>query len=299
MGWRNRPKYIDFCPRDVDYVMFVDENGDSSLKYIKECISKDKTIDINSIYFTTTGVIINREDLKEIQDEIMKIKYKYWENGCFRYKNNYRRVCFHSRDIRRREKPFSDDTINRSEFLNDLSVFLDSIPCTIISSSINKEQLYREYYYNPIHPYNLTLIFILERFVKYFLNDEESCIIILEARGKDEDRKLLEHIKKVIDYGTTFVSPELFKKIKGVYFNDKWQPCSDFKKSYFGLEIADLYSYPIHKYSRSGTKDEAFKVLERKLYKFPYYHGCGLKTFPKNKKAAIWRPPAKHEPQKD
>ena len=51
-------KYIDYCP-DVDYIMFIDENGDPSLKYIKKCI-ENQTIDKSSIYFTITGVIIKR-----------------------------------------------------------------------------------------------------------------------------------------------------------------------------------------------------------------------------------------------
>ncbi|GFN35837.1 DUF3800 domain-containing protein [Tepidimicrobium xylanilyticum] len=280
MGWRNRPKYIDYCPDDVDYIMFIDENGDPSLKYIKKCIEKNQTIDKSSIYFTVTGVIIKKDNLKEIKDRIMEIKYNYWEDGRYKYNNTYKRICFHSREIRRREKPFSDDIINRKEFLNELSNFLDYVPCKIISSTINKEKHFKTYD-NPDHPYNLSLNFVLERFVKFYLRSWETALIILEARGKDDDRRILEHIKNVIDFGTRYVSSDDFKKIKGVYFNDKWQPDSNGEKSYFGLEIADLYSYPIHKYCRTRQKDMAFEVLEKKLYRYPYYDGCGLKIFPK------------------
>ena len=87
----------------------------------------------------------------------------------------------------------------------------------------------------------------------------------------------------MIDCGTNYVDIKYFDKIKGVYFNGKWQTDSDCKKSYFGLELADLYSYPIHKFCKTGQKDEAFKILEKKLYKYPYYDGCGLKLFPKIK----------------
>lgn len=281
MGWRNRPKYIDYCPKNVDYIMFIDENGDSDLKYIKRCIFKNKTIDENSVYFTVTGVIIKRNNLSDIKDKIMEIKLKYWKDGHYKYDGIHdKRICFHSREIRRREKPFSDDLINRENFLQDLSGFLDYVPCHIVSSTINKEKHFKGYCY-PKHPYNLNLNFVLERFVKFYLNNGETGIIILEARGKDEDKKVLKHIKELIDNGTRFVEAEYFKKIKGVYFNKKWQLNSNCKKSYFGLEIADLYSYPIHKYCKTGKKDKAFKVLEKKLYNYPYYDGCGIKIFPK------------------
>lgn len=282
MGWRNRPKFIDYCPNNIDYIMFIDENGDSNLKYVKKSILNNQSLDENNIYFTVTGVIIKSEDLKVIKDKIMEIKCKYWDNGYYKYDGIHKkRVCFHSREIRREKKPFSKNIINIKDFIQDLSNFLDYVPCNIISSTINKEKHYRSYYDNSEHPYNLSLNFVLERFVKYYLNDNETAIIILECRGKKEDREILNFIKNTIDFGTTYVSAKYFKKIKGVYFNSKWQESSNCLKSYFGLEIADLYSYPIHKYCRTGIKDKPFKILEKKLYKYPDYIGCGLKMFPK------------------
>ena len=181
MGWKDRPTYIDYCPDNVDYTIFIDENGDSDLRYVKRCVLNGKEVDKNSIYFTTTGVIIKNDDLSSIKNKIMEIKFSYWENGFYKYDGIHdKRVCFHSREIRRREKPFSDDIIKRGVFLQELSDFLDYVPCNIISSTIDKERHVRDYI-RPEHPYNLCLNFVLERFVKFYLNAEEKYLTILKT----------------------------------------------------------------------------------------------------------------------
>ena len=44
MSWRNRPTFIDNWPKNVDYLIFIDESGDASLKHvIKSCASKKNT----------------------------------------------------------------------------------------------------------------------------------------------------------------------------------------------------------------------------------------------------------------
>ncbi len=281
MGWRNRPKYIDYCPNGVDYIIFIDENGDTDLKYIKDCIRNGVEPNSNSVYFTITGVIVKRDDLKVIKEDIMNVKCKYWEDGCFEYKeDDIKRVCFHSREIRRKEGPFSIKKIVREDFLQDISSVMEDIPCKIISSTINKKDHVKKYI-SPDNPYNLCLNFVMERIVKFYLKSDETAIVVLESRGKKEDKNILNHIKYIIDNGTNCINSEYFNKIKGVYFNPKWQRESKDKKSYFGLEIADLYSYPIHKYCKNNEKDRAFKSFEKKIYKYPNYFGCGIKKFPK------------------
>ena len=70
-----------------------------------------------------------------------------------------------------------------------------------------------------------------------------------------------------------------FTRITSIYFNPK-RPIENPKKTYFGLEIADLCAYPFYKYLVYGTKDICFDVLESKIYKYPDYKGSGIKIFP-------------------
>lgn len=285
MNWRNRPKFIDFCPKEIDYIMFIDESGDSNLKGIKKKIDKEEEIKEGDRFFTITGCVINKNDLKNIAEVFIEIKNKYWKNGKYLYSNKkgqdkaLKKVCFHSSEIRGRKSPFSKDDIEYDEFIMDLSKLMAGLSITIFSATIDKEQHCRKYL-NPHNPYHLCLDFILERFVKHFLGKEEKGCLILEARGKREDKIILDHIKNRIDNGTYFVPRTYFNKIKGAYFNEKWSKLDNCQKSYFGLECADLICYPINKYCRRGEKDLAFKAIEEKIYRYPTYFGQGVKKFP-------------------
>ena len=108
----------------------------------------------------------------------------------------------------------------------------------------------------------------------------ESCVVILESRGKTEDTELLNQIKLLIDHGNRYNPASLFSKIRGVYFNPKWSQASHCQKSYWSLEIADVCSYPVYKYFAHGKRDQAFDIVETKFKNFPHYRGKGLKTFP-------------------
>ena len=284
MGWRNRPTFKDYWPKDVDVIMFVDESGDSHLKSIKKNIKNGKEVQSNNRYFTITGCIIRKENFLNAGNEIIKIKEKYWENGLFNYKGKLKRVCFHSYEIRGNKDPFNSKIINRNEFLEDISRYMKNIKIDIFSATLDKE-LHCRRYNTPDNPYNLCMNFIMERLVKYYLTNNEKAAIILESRGRGEDKALLTHIKGIIDNGTEYVNKSYFKKIKGVYFNPKWCKSQDEKKSYFGLEIADLIAYPIHKYTTRDKKDLAFECIEDKIYGYPNYEGKRIKIFPKSKKA--------------
>lgn len=277
MGWRNRPKFIDYCPPNIDYVFFIDENGTGEINYIQKNINKFKQ---SKEILTITGVAIKAKDLNYIKQQILNLKIKYWPPyGYYSYKNQPKRVCFHSREIRHQEGPFSQKIINYNAFIQDLSNTISNLPIQIFSSSIDKVAHVKKYV-TPIHPYNLSLNFIIERFVKYFLHNNQKAIIVIEAQGKKEDNFKLKYLKDFVDNGSDYVTREDLSKIKGIYFNEKWSKKANCLKSYFGLEIADLCSYPIHKYIKYGVKDPAYKCIENKIYGYPSYMGKGLKIFP-------------------
>lgn len=280
MGWRNRPKIKENWPSGVDAIMFIDENGDSSLKNIINKINRGETISNNDKYFTITGCIIRKENFIEARDKINNLKAKYWENGLYEYKGRVKKVCFHSSEIRGEKEAFSSKIIDRNEFITDLSMYMLNLNIEIFSATLDKEILCRKYPKSPENPYNLCMDFIVERFVKFYLKYNEKGAVVLEQRGKKQDKLLLEHLKDIADNGTRFAGADKFKKIKGFYFNPKWCKGENEKKSYFGLEIADLISYPIHKYNITGKKDRAFECIESKIHGYPHYNGKGIKIFP-------------------
>lgn len=275
--WTEKPSKITNWSKDIDYVMFVDENGNSDIKDILKCISKNAKVDDNNKFFTVTGVIFTREQYIIARKKIDELKNTYWKNGSYMYKNNLRKVCFHSREIRRKEGAFDINLINYDSFILELTNLLKELDYKIISVTINKEDyLLKHYQYNV---YNTAMCFLLQRYI-YAMKNNCKGIVMLEARGKDEDYILLNEMRHIIfETGIRKVtSNELSDRILGIYFNPKWNQKYD--NTFSGLEIADLTSYPIHKYIRNSKKDKAFLSLENKIDKYPDYINKGIKVFP-------------------
>ena len=137
-NWTSKPTKIKNWERAIDYVMFVDENGNSDVKDILKCLSKNEQIDINNNFFTVTGVIFTRAQYIVAKNKLNEIKLKYWKNGTYLYKENYKKVCFHSREIRRRTGAFDNNLIDYLSFMNDISKLIEDLDYKIISVTIDK-----------------------------------------------------------------------------------------------------------------------------------------------------------------
>ena len=281
-NWYQKPTKVLSMSKDIEYVMCIDENGSSNLTYVLKQMSNEKEIDEDEKYFTITGCIFTKEDYINSKLKIKKLKSKYWNNAMFydSKSKSEKAVCLHSRDIRKHDGCFNDKIINYDEFILDLSTVMSQINCIIISISINLYEYLKQGYTHNV--YNVAFDFLLERYI-YETDSDKKGIIMLEARGKEEDKELLQHISKVINKTGTkkITSKELKSKIKGVYFNPKWN--EEYSSTYIGLELADLFSYPIHKYIKRNVKDKAFLSLENKIAGFPKYHNKGIKLFPQKK----------------
>ena len=221
--WYDKPTKILSIKNDIDYVMCIDENGSSNLTYVLKQLSNSKEISEDDKYFTITGCIFAKKDYLNSKKMIKKLKNKYWNNGMYfdsKLEKN-KVVCLHSREIRKHYNCFSDNTINYNEFMVDLSDTMKNIECKIISISINMYEYLKKGYTHNV--YNVSFDFLLERYI-YATDKNKKGIIMLEARGKDEDNELLNHISKVINITGTkkICSKELKNKICGVYFNPKW-----------------------------------------------------------------------------
>ena len=105
MSWRNRPKFKNNWPKGVDTILFIDETGNSKYEGLEE---------ENNKFFTICGCAFKKEDYKELIDIITALKKKYWNNGLYNYKGKYKRVCFHSYEIRRGKNAFSSKNIDRN-----------------------------------------------------------------------------------------------------------------------------------------------------------------------------------------
>lgn len=212
INWTIRPTEINNWESNIDYVMFVDENGDNDISRILKHVSQRKDIDINDKYFTITGCIFKKNDYITAKNELNNLKNKFWNNGLYDYGDSIQKVCLHSREIRKRIGPFNPSVINYSEFMNQLSELIKKLNYTIISITINKEDyLLKHYNYNV---YNTAMCFLIQRYI-YVMKNNCKGLIMLEARGKKEDKILLDEMKHIIfDTGIRNIpSSELQQKI--------------------------------------------------------------------------------------
>lgn len=277
-NWRNRPTNIDNVPATINRIIAIDESGSSSLKHAINSLKTGSTPKENERTFVISACSIYCKDIELIEKKIMDLKFRYWHDGLYNYKGKEKRVCFHSKEIRGRNGAFKLDRTVYDQFEQDLKNTLEKLPIKLFVSHIDKIAHVRKYT-KPSSPYDLCMNFILERIVMD-LGRNETCIVILESRGKKEDKKLLDVITRIIDKGTSFMSSDKFESIKGVYFNPKWSANDDEKKSYWCLEIADLFVYPFYKHYNYKCEDPSYDALLPKLHKYPNYEGKGLKSFP-------------------
>lgn len=262
-NWRNRPTTIDSIPKAVDYVISIDENGTSNLKKVLQAKKTKQPVPESEQHFTVTACLMRSSDLPTSAQMVMHLKRRYWHNALFSYNGEIKRVCLHSKEIRGHKDAFHPRVIDYDSFILDLSQLIEDLPMTIYTSHIDKARHVNHYAY-PDSPYDLCMHFVLERIMKD-MGKKEKCIVVLESRGKKEDKELLDQIKSLIDHGNRYNPSSVFSKIVGVYFNSKWSQKDSFQKSYWTLEIADVCSYPVYKYFTHGTRDRAYEIVEAKM----------------------------------
>ena len=147
--WKNNPTEIQYWDDIATHVLFLDENGSSSLKPIINCISNNKTITEDNKYFCLTGLLVQKDELQLINDKVTNIKKQFWKDGNFRYYDSKthrltsKRVCFHMGDINYQNGPFSKNRISKSCLITNISDLLNDIDIKIISSFCDKENLYK------------------------------------------------------------------------------------------------------------------------------------------------------------
>ncbi|WP_019123722.1 DUF3800 domain-containing protein [Brevibacillus massiliensis] len=279
--WRSRPTLIDNWDDSIDTVMSLDENGTTDLAGIRKQIAKTflNPSAITDRWFTITGVVLNRNDFPNFRDKIVSVKHAHWSDGKYEYKTGTKRVVFHSSEIRKKVGPFNPKVIDYEQFMTDISSLISETPVTVYSASIDKYRHVLQYAY-PYHVYTLCLEFIIERYCRQLRANGKTGMLLLESRGKKEDAEVLKFLVDFLDRGNRYYSADQLSCIKGVYFNPKWSSLYNGQASFVTLELADLISYPIHKYVRSNVKDKAYEIVEKKLFNHPFPVGYGLKTFP-------------------
>ena len=235
-------------------LVFLDESGYPNL---------DK-IDIEYPVFGLAGVVIKPDDYPAIVNRFNKLKFKYFPHEG---------IILHSREISSREGDFVflNNDIERIYFLDDISNVISKSDFKLVASVIKKEEL-KNKYKEPLSPYDLSLIFILEKIFRYACNRRYDYILnIAEARGKKEDEILHKTIEQFKEKGKTGIIRVLKKRYMNKDMLDKIHLRLEFRRKKFniiGNQIADLVVTPITRTILDGKDHPSFKYFFKHINKY-------------------------------
>ena len=123
----------------------------------------------------------------------------------------------------------------------------------------------------------MALSFIIERSI-FYLDDQlpgnKKLNIVIERRGKKEDKNLEEHFQRLLSRGTGYITAERLKNYAlSIHFKNK-------KENINGLQLADLAAYPIARFVIEPQRaNPAFEIIDQKIYS-KNGKKYGLKIYP-------------------
>lgn len=243
----------------MKYYLFIDESGDHGLK----------TIDSSFPVFLLCGALISQDAFENLNLMVNETKRTFWNN---------QNVIFHSRDIRKCNNEFQIlfDLSIKEQFYKHINTILTTADYKIISSAIDKIAFIKKYGKLENDVYEIALSFIIERtiFCLDELKNSDELEIVIEKRGKKEDAKLANHLNKLYQIGTYYISKERIKTYRIKHsFLDK-------KENNNGLQISDLLAYPIaRKIIYPDGIHLSYELIENKFYS-KNGKKYGLKVFP-------------------
>ena len=141
-----------------EYIVYVDESGDHSLA----------SIDQDYPIFVLAFCVFRKDRyLEKVVPKLQSFKFKYYGHDM---------VVLHELDIRKSRGPFNIllDKKMRDPFMDDLNCLIDSAPFTLITSVIDKQKHLDRYGHNAHSPYDLSLLFCMERLEHFFIVEGES-----------------------------------------------------------------------------------------------------------------------------
>lgn len=238
-----------------DYIIYADESGDHSLA---------KVFDEDYPVFVLAFCIFKKTDyIEQALTKLSQLKFDFWGHDA---------VILHSHKIRKQKEEFAllGNVPTMEKFVERISEMVSNTSFCVIATAIDKRRLQTQYT-KPQSPYNLGLLFCLERATKFLSEMRQKdrlTHIIVEARGKKEDAELELEFRRIVMQQKGLARFDII-------FSDK-------KSNGAGLQIADLMAHPIGRHVINPMQENrSYNIVEKKFHKYPNHYGKGLKIFPK------------------
>ena len=226
-------------------------------------------IDTDFPVFLLCGVLVDEGEYEKIKNSINSLKKRFWGN---------RQVIFYSRDIRKCDKEFQIlfDLDLKGKFYKKLNHIISSSNYRIIASAIQKDRFIRQFGKLEDDVYEIALSFVIEQSIQALktLDLKTELEIVIEKRGKREDKQLDDHFQRILGKGTGRLSPDEISVFKPTFhFKNK-------RENVNGLQLADLIAYPIARnVIEPNRANPSFDVLEPKIFR-THYGLDGLRIYP-------------------
>ncbi len=240
------------------FTVYFDESGDHGLR----------NIDTEFPIFVLCAALYRIEDyLRHDCPLFSDIKFKLWWHDT---------VVFHSYEIRKQSGDFAAlaNAANRNKFFEEITNFFAQSKVTLIAGAINKQAL-RDRYVAPQNPYDVSLMFCLERVYGHLISHggaDTTTTCIFEARGAKEDADLKKRFSEICSGNNQWRRALPFQAV----FTSK-------KANLPGLQVADLAAYATARHVQHPNRERMdWSCIEPRFRRGPNGRilGWGLKIFP-------------------
>ena len=235
----------DTTPSEA-YTLYVDESGDSNLT----------TINPDFPLFALCGVLVSNSEYQLLRRALNDLKVAFCGG---------KHVILHSRDIRQQIRSFAWMQVpqRRQEFYEALNAVVHMQAYQALAVAVRKAAYVEQVGRLTEDAYAVALSTLLENTVSLLtrLPGPPSLLhLVLERRGKREDQELGRNFQRILQRGTTHLTPtQLAVHTPTISF----RPKSD---NLNGHQLADLLAYPIARHVlAAGTANPAFEVLSTHL----------------------------------
>ena len=182
----------------MPYIVYLDETGDHGMEAINSS-------------FPVFGVALLVCEIADYCATIVPEFYRLKLDFC-----GHEGAILHSRDIRRQQGDFSFlvDPAKRANFYSRVNHIMGTMPYQVIMAVIDKVRHHATYGRWAENPYDLALMFALERLLPLLEEAGQPHVqIVAEARGTNEDNALRLSFLEVVTNGTSCVRAARFRAI--------------------------------------------------------------------------------------
>jgi hypothetical protein len=182
---------------------------------------------------------------------VEKLKFNYFGHDS---------VVLHEHDIRKQKGDFAflSHLPTRIEFVRQLSSIMDASNFILIACVVDKARMSKSEGAST-NPYHIALDICLECLRGFLVEKKQDHLqthVVVECRGKKEDRELELEFRRICDGNNAGNRQLPFD----VVFADK-------KTNLAGLQLADLVARPVGlNYIRPAQVNQAFDMLKKKFY---------------------------------